>query len=40
MEEWSDAEVRQGLFAIQQPTIRPLYKSRSLQECLIKWAVA
>lgn len=38
MEEWSDAEVRQGLFAIQQPTIRPLYKSRSLQECLIKWA--
>ena len=38
MESWGDAEIKRGIHAIVQPTIRPLYDTRSLGECLLKWS--
>ncbi|PWU15285.1 MAG: molybdopterin oxidoreductase [Bdellovibrio sp.] len=38
MESWGDAEFVEGLFAIQQPTIRPLFDTRSFQFSLMSWA--
>ncbi len=38
MENWGDAELRRGVFSIQQPTIRPLYKTRAFQDSLMVWA--
>ena len=37
MEFWSDNESYQGVYTIQQPTIRPLYNTRSFQESLLAW---
>ncbi len=37
-ETWGDSEGLSGVYAIQQPTIRPLYKTRAFQESLMKWA--
>lgn len=37
-ENWGDTEIQSGVFAIQQPTIRPLYETRSLQADLMNWA--
>lgn len=36
-EAWGDLEIQSGVFSIQQPTIMPLYKTRSLGELLIDW---
>ncbi len=38
LESWGDAELQDGLWSIQQPTIRPLHNTRSLEESLHKWA--
>ncbi len=38
LENWSDVEVISGVASIQQPTIRPLYDTRSFQLSLITWS--
>ena len=40
MENWSDLEVVNGVYSIQQPTIRPLHDTRSFQDSLMAWAKA
>ena len=37
MENWNDVEFQRGIFGIQQPTIRPLYDTRSFQDSLLIW---
>lgn len=38
LESWGDAEPFTGIATIQQPTIRPLFSSRSFEDSLIAWA--
>ncbi len=38
MENWGDHEFEPGLFVIQQPTIAPLYATRSFADSLMVWA--
>jgi MoCo/4Fe-4S cofactor protein with predicted Tat translocation signal len=38
LESWSDSSPVTGLFAVQQPTIRPIFQSKSFEDCLIGWA--
>ncbi|MGE0631982.1 MAG: TAT-variant-translocated molybdopterin oxidoreductase, partial [Pseudobdellovibrionaceae bacterium] len=38
LETWSDAEIMPGVYTIQQPTIEPLYDTRSIQYQLMTWA--
>ena len=38
MEAWGDAEFVKDVFSIQQPTIRPMYDTRSFQLSLMTWA--
>jgi len=38
MESWSDVEFIKNVLSIQQPTIRPLYDTRSFQLSLLSWA--
>jgi len=38
LETWSDAQLFGGYFAIHQPTIRPMYDTRSGQLSLMTWA--
>lgn len=38
LESWNDHKPRTGHYAIQQPTIRPLYNTRHAQESLLTWA--
>lgn len=38
METWGDVEFADGVYGIQQPTIRPLYDTRSFQLSLMTWA--
>lgn len=38
MESWGDAEITKGLFAIHQPTLRPLWDTRSFQLSMMTWA--
>jgi len=35
MESWGDAEPRRGLFCLVQPTIEPLFKTRSFEDTLL-----
>ena len=37
MEKWGDMEAQKGVYAIQQPTIRPLYNTRSFEQSLLNW---
>lgn len=37
LETWGDYEFQSGVFSIQQPTIMPLYQTRSLGELLLAW---
>ena len=37
MEAWGDAQLLRGVYSIQQPTIRPLYSTRTLEENLLAW---
>ena len=36
-EVWGDSSPRKEIYSIQQPTIRPLWKTRSLLESLLVW---
>ncbi|WCL48457.1 TAT-variant-translocated molybdopterin oxidoreductase [Leptospira sp. GIMC2001] len=38
LESWSDSSPVTGLFAIQQPTVRPLFNSKSFEDAMIDWA--
>lgn len=40
LEAWGDAEFHKGVYGIQQPTIRPLHNSRSLEQSMLNWAYA
>ncbi len=37
LESWGDVEIIKGTFGITQPTIRPLFNSRQLQDNLLVW---
>ncbi len=37
LESWGDAEPKTGYFSLMQPTINPLFKTRSWQDTLLKW---
>ena len=37
LESWGDAHPKHGLYTFMQPTIAPLFKSRQIQNCLLKW---
>ncbi len=37
LESWNDAEPQKGFFSLCQPTIHPLFNTRSAQESLLKW---
>ena len=37
LEKWGDSEYIDNVYAIQQPTIRPLYDTRSFEDSLLKW---
>ncbi len=38
LESWGDAEIKPGYFSMTQPTINPLFKTRQLQDSLLKWS--
>ena len=38
LESWGDTEIKPGYFSMQQPTINPLFKTRQLQDTLLKWS--
>ncbi len=38
LENWGDLELQKGVYSIQQPTIRPMYDTRSMQLSMISWA--
>ena len=38
LENWGDVEAVEGVFSIQQPTLRPMYDTRSFQQSLMIWA--
>lgn len=40
LESWGDAEPRSGYLSLMQPTIAPLFKTRSLGDTLLTWAAA
>jgi molybdopterin-containing oxidoreductase family iron-sulfur binding subunit len=37
LENWGDAEIGRGVYSIHQPTIRPMYDTRSFQFTLMTW---
>ncbi len=37
LEAWNDNEIKKGVFSLTQPAIRPIFKTRSAQESLLKW---
>ena len=37
LETWGDAEIGKGLYSIHQPTMRPMYDTRSFQLTLMTW---
>ncbi|ARV11548.1 quinol:cytochrome C oxidoreductase [Gilvibacter sp. SZ-19] len=37
LESWGDAQIKMGYFSLQQPTIRPLFDTRSFQDTLLAW---
>jgi len=38
MESWGDAEPQAGRYSLFQPTLRPLYDTRSFEDSLLTWA--
>lgn len=38
LENWGDMEAVKGIVSLQQPMIRPLFNSRSLEDSFIQWA--
>ncbi len=37
MENWNDWEFQSGVYNLQQPTIRPMFETRSMQDSLMAW---
>ncbi|GAA3556886.1 TAT-variant-translocated molybdopterin oxidoreductase [Snuella lapsa] len=37
LESWGDVELKKGHYGLTQPTIRPLFDTRQLQDVLLKW---
>ncbi len=37
LESWGDVQTKKGVFGLVQPTIRPLFNTRQLQDCLLNW---
>ena len=37
LENWGDVQFTRKNFSLMQPTIRPLFDTRQIQECLLKW---
>ncbi len=40
LEAWNDASPVKGQYSITQPTIQPIFKTRPMQESLLKWSDA
>jgi MoCo/4Fe-4S cofactor protein with predicted Tat translocation signal len=38
LESWGDAEPKPGYYAMMQPTIAPLFKTRPFEDALLKWS--
>ncbi|MEO6314974.1 MAG: TAT-variant-translocated molybdopterin oxidoreductase [Chitinophagaceae bacterium] len=38
LESWGDTEIKPGHISMMQPTINPLFKTRQLQDTLLKWS--
>ena len=38
LESWGDAEPKNGFFSVMQPTIRTIFKTRQVQDSLLKWS--
>ena len=38
LESWGDTEFSEGNFGLVQPTIQPLFKTRQIQDTLLKWS--
>lgn len=38
LESWGDTQFKKGIFALTQPTIRPLFNTNQFQECLLRWS--
>ncbi len=38
LEAWNDHNPYTGLYTLQQPSIRPLFKTRAAQESILKWS--
>ena len=37
LEAWGDVEIKKGSFGLIQPTIKPLFNTRQLEDSLLKW---
>ncbi len=37
LENWGDAKLARGVYALQQPTLAPIHRSRSLSDSLLVW---
>ena len=37
LESWGDVEITRGNYSLIQPTIQPLFKTRQLEDSLLKW---
>ena len=37
LESWNDLVLTKGSYALTQPTIRPLFNTKQLQDCLLTW---
>jgi len=37
LESWNDLMLTKGIYSVTQPTIRPLFSSKQLQEALLSW---
>ncbi len=37
LESWGDVEITKGSYALMQPTIKPLFNTRQLEDSLLKW---
>ncbi|NRB63198.1 MAG: 4Fe-4S dicluster domain-containing protein, partial [Saprospiraceae bacterium] len=40
LESWGDAEPKRGQYALIQPTIAPLFKTRQAEESLLRWSAS
>ena len=38
LESWGDVKIKEGHYSVTQPTIRPLFNTRQIQEALLLWS--